>query len=117
MFTGRKPKIRKRLIKHFFFKELGLFNLKNRDSGERPSFFQSSNHLGLSRAGIKWEATEERGCLKWPASSLSLEMKKQKLGVEGNIGEKGRDRMEFNYNSSDEQPQFCLEHFLPFPAQ
>lgn len=116
MFTGRKPRMRRRLIKHFFFKELGLLNLKKGDSGERPSFFQSLKHLRLSRAGTKWEAIEERGCLKWPASSLSLEMKKQKLGVEGNIEEKDRDRIEFNYNSSEELPQFCLEHLPPFPA-
>lgn len=116
VLTGRKPKMRRRLIKYFFFKELGLFKLEKRDSGKKPSFFQSLNHLRLSRAGTKWEATEKRGCLKWPASSLSLEMKKQKLGVDGNIEEKGRERMEFNYNSSEE-PQFCWEHLPPFPAQ
>lgn len=117
VFIGKKPKMRRRLIKHFLFKELRLFNLEKRNLEERPSFFQSLNHLGLSRAGTKWEATEERGCLKWPESFLSLEMKKQKLGMDGNIKEKGRDRMEFNYNSSEEPSQFCLEHLPPFPAQ
>lgn len=115
VFTGRRPRWGGGWGK-VFFKELGLFNIEREDSGERPSYFQSLNHLGLSRAGTKWKATEERGCLNGQQAP-SLWRGRSRNGMEGGSEEKGRDRMEFNYNSSKEQPQFCLEHLPPVLAQ
>ena len=49
---------------------------------------QPLNHPGLSRARTKWGSSEEKGCFKKPAGSLSLEMKQPKLGdSSGGCGE------------------------------
>lgn len=76
-----KPKMRRRLRRHVFFKKLGLFNLEEMTQGEIILLLPILNHLRRSRAGTKWEATEDRGCLTRPASSLSLEMMQQKVGA------------------------------------
>ena len=44
---------------------------------------QSLNHPGLSRARTKCGSSEEKGCFKNSAGSLSLEMKQPKLGDGG----------------------------------